>query len=246
MTNKYIHNQCQISTIFLIYMKNFIKKTPIINYIAKVIYFSIIEPFKYFSGSNNYWMTRYANGGTSGAGSYNKLAEFKARIINDFVANNKINSIIEFGCGDGNQLKLSNYDSYIGFDISKDAINQCKEIFTNDKSKIFKLLNEYSGENAQLVLSLDVIYHLIEDDIFFRYMELIFDSSTQYVIIYSSNTNIQSRFQAKYVKHRKFSHWIELYRPNWKIYNHIVNEYHHPTDDLKGSFADFYIYKKIK
>lgn len=36
--------------------------------------------------SKNYWENRYKSGGNSGAGSYSNLAEFKAEIINEFVA----------------------------------------------------------------------------------------------------------------------------------------------------------------
>ncbi len=36
---------------------------------------------------------------------------------------------------------------------------------SHDKTKNFKLMEEYAGEVAQSTLS-DVIYHLIEDDVF--------------------------------------------------------------------------------
>lgn len=35
--------------------------------------------------SRNYWNDRYKNRGNSGSGSYNKLAEFKTEIINNFI-----------------------------------------------------------------------------------------------------------------------------------------------------------------
>jgi hypothetical protein len=57
-----------------------------------------------FKSSETYWIARYKRGGDSGRGSYGKLAQFKAGVINKFVEANKINTIIEFGCGDGNQL----------------------------------------------------------------------------------------------------------------------------------------------
>src|SRR5215207_6091130 len=60
-----------------------------------------------FHGSEDYWITRYATGGNSGAGSYNKLAEYKAEVLNDFVKRHNVESVIEYGCGDGNQLKLT-------------------------------------------------------------------------------------------------------------------------------------------
>lgn len=43
--------------------------------------------------SRQYWEERYRNGGTSGEGSYNRLAEFKAKVLNDFVQCNNIKSI---------------------------------------------------------------------------------------------------------------------------------------------------------
>ncbi|MCL2283845.1 MAG: glycosyltransferase family 92 protein [Fibromonadales bacterium] len=63
--------------------------------------------------SGKYWEERYANGGNSGDGSYNCLAQFKAEILNDFVKEHSVNSAIEFGCGDGSQLSLVKYPKYL-------------------------------------------------------------------------------------------------------------------------------------
>lgn len=228
---------------FISNMKNLIKKVPVINSIAKVLYFTLISPLKSFSGSGDYWKQRYKSGETSGAGSYRKLAEFKAEVLNGFVKDKQVRTIIEYGCGDGNQLRLSEYPSYIGFDVSPEAISQCKNIFSNDESKTFKLLDTYANETAQLTLSLDVIYHLVEDDVFFDHMDRLFASSEKFVIIYSSNTNKQARLQASHVKHRKFSKWIEG-KQQWKLIQHIPNRYPYTGDEQEGSFADFYIYEK--
>ena len=62
--------------------------------------------------SKKYWEKRYLKGGDSGDGSYGKLAEFKAKVINRFVKENEIKTIIEWGCGDGNQLTYMNYPNY--------------------------------------------------------------------------------------------------------------------------------------
>ncbi len=225
-------------------MKDFIKKIPILRSIAKVVYFAFVMPFRSFPGSEDYWKKRYQSGGNSGAGSYGKLAKFKAQVLNGFVREKQISTIIEYGCGDGNQLRLSEYPSYLGFDVSPEAILQCESIFSDDETKTFKLMDEFSNETAQLTLSLDVIYHLIEDNVFHAYMERLFGSSTRFVIIYSSNTQKQSRFQAAHVRHRKFSKWIEENKPEWNLTRHIPNRYSYIGNDEKGSFADFYIYEK--
>lgn len=225
-------------------MKNLIKKIPVLRSVAKYVYFALIQPLKPFPGSEDYWKERYKSGQTSGDGSYHKLAEFKAEVLNDFVRGKQIKTIIEYGCGDGNQLKLSDYPSYTGFDVSREAISQCENIFSNDAKKIFKLMDGYANETAELTLSLDVIYHLVEDTVFFTYMKRLFDSATRFVIIYSSNTDKQARLQANHVRHRKFSKWIEQNKPEWKLIEHLPNRYPYNGDEQKTSFADFYIYEK--
>jgi len=225
-------------------MKNMIMNNRFLRPLAKFIYFTFIAPFKSFSGSEDYWKKRYESGGTSGAGSYQKLAEFKAEVLNSIVEEKQIHTVIEYGCGDGNQLKLSEYESYIGFDVSPVAISKCDKLFSDDDNKMFKLIEEHTIEKAELTLSLDVIYHLIEDNVFSNYMELLFDSSTKLVVIYSSDEENQERFQSPHVKHRKFSNWVEQNKPEWELIEHIPNKHPYSDDDKNGSFADFYIYEK--
>ncbi len=66
-----------------------------------------------------YWENRYRRGGTSGAGSEGALADYKARFVNDFVAEHRIDSVIEFGCGDGRQLEGMRYPRYLGLAWSR-------------------------------------------------------------------------------------------------------------------------------
>ena len=57
--------------------------------------------------TSDYWEARYAAGGNSGKGSGGVFAEFKAEIVNTFVREHDIASVIDFGCGDGAQLALA-------------------------------------------------------------------------------------------------------------------------------------------
>jgi hypothetical protein len=115
-----------------------------------------------FPGSAAYWERRYKARGNSGIGSYGKFAQFKAEVVNAFVADRGIRSVIEFGCGDGNQLRLAGYPQYLGFDVSQTAMGLCKATFQSDPTKSFKLMREYANEKADLTVSLDVIYHFID------------------------------------------------------------------------------------
>lgn len=209
---------------------------------------SIISIFKKdkklntFESSAKYWENRYLSKGNSGSGSYGRLAGFKSKIINDFVLDNNIKEVIEFGCGDGNQLKLSNYPSYIGFDVSNKSIDICREKFSNDKGKIFLNIKDFRNQKADLVLSLDVIYHLVEDDVFKNYMFDLFKASTKYVIIYSSN---HDEYKTEHVKHRIFTDWINENIKDFKIKDIIPNDYPYQEGVPETSYADFYIYEKF-
>lgn len=227
-------------------LKKIIKSTPLIGGIAVSLNQTIknkkeADMAKDFK-SREYWESRYRENGNSGAGSYHHFAEFKAETINNFVNENNIESVLELGCGDGNQLKLANYKKYIGFDVSEKSITLCKGLFKNDVTKEFRLMDSYSNEKCQLTLSLDVIYHLVEDEVFHAYMKTLFAAAERYIIIYSSNTDDQSHTSAIHVRHRKFTLWIESNCPDWKLIKHVPNKYPYNGDTTKTSFADFYIF----
>jgi SAM-dependent methyltransferase len=198
-----------------------------------------------FPGSSNYWEQRYRQGGNSGAGSYGRLAEFKADILNDFVAKMSIPSVIEYGCGDGAQLTLARYPRYVGIDVTESSVAACRERFAGDTTKNFYLAGQMPASLGpfDLVLSLDVIYHLVEDEVFDAYMRSIFASASRFVIIYSSNKN--ERSEMLHVRHRLFTDWIETHEPQWVKLGFIANKY--PWDSARQSetsFADFYFFER--
>ena len=202
-----------------------------------------------FRESGQYWDDRYRLKGNSGAGSYGRLADFKAEIINDFVKQLNIRSVMEFGCGDGNQLSLADYPRYTGFDVSDHAIQLCKSRFRNDATKEFYPVDEWNGHQAELALSLDVIYHLIEDDIFEKYMNTLFTAGSRFVIVYASNNeeyNVSKSIYAQHVHHRKFTDWVEKNRgESWILHEFIPNKYQFDAQDQNNtSFADFYVFRR--
>ena len=223
-------------------MRQRIKEIPLLGQFITKLYRIIYYRVNSFPGSEDYWQQRYIDGRNSGAGSYNKLAEYKAEFINSFVAQNNIATIIEFGCGDGNQLKYAAYPSYIGFDTSLKAIELCKEIFQDDRSKNFRLMSEYDGDTSQLTLSLDVIHHLVEDHIYYTYMERLFCSSERYVIIYSSNFDEKQRY---HIRHRNFTKYVSEAFSEWKLKRYLPNKYPFVGKGVEGSHSDFYVYERF-
>lgn len=203
-----------------------------------------------FNHSAQYWDDRYRLAGNSGAGSYGCLADFKAEVLNRFVASEQIRSVIEFGCGDGNQLSLACYPRYTGFDVSEHALQRCRDRFAGDESKAFLPVSAWNGHQAELTLSLDVIYHLIEDDVFTRYMATLFRSASRFVIIYASNNeqlNALLGGHVKHVRHRKFTDWIvNNMTASWVLHDWVPNKYPFDIRDQNNtSFADFYIFRRL-
>ncbi len=193
--------------------------------------------FRWKHGSSaGYWEHRYKNNGTSGAGSYGEPALYKASVINQFVTDNGITSVIEFGCGDGNQLKLFHFPRYTGLDVSATAINNCRDIFKNDTTKQFHLYEtgNWTGENYDLSLSLDVVYHLLENTIFEKYMRDLFAAAKIYVIIYSWE---KKDSQLQHVRYREFNQWIQENIAGWYLHETIPNRQPIPA-------CDFFIYKR--
>ena len=94
---------------------------------------NFIKAIKKFN-SAVYWERRYTQGRNSGEGSYGDLAIFKAEALNSFVESRGIQSVIEFGCGDGAQLGLAQYPLYTGYDVSRKAVELCRERFNSDES----------------------------------------------------------------------------------------------------------------
>lgn len=195
--------------------------------------------------SHDYWTDRYNSDGNSGPGSYGHLAGFKASILNEFVRSNGITSVIEFGSGDGNQLTLAKYPSYVGYDVSPTVIETCRKLFKNDATKEFFMAAQYDGRKADLAISLDVIFHLTEDNVFAEYMWRLFDASSRFVVIYSSNQDEPIAPVSTHVRHRRFTSWIDQHiSPQWILAEKISNAYPYNRDYKSTSFSDFYIYKK--
>jgi hypothetical protein len=174
-----------------------------------------------FTGSAAFWERRYARGGTSGAGSCGAQALGKAEFLNTFVRENGIQSIVEFGCGDGNQLSLAMYPSYVGLDVSRTALELCKCRFADDLGKSFFLYDSSCFVDhadlfkADLAISLDVVYHLVEDSVFEAYMAHLFDAGDRYVVLYATNRIM--RDDAPHVRHRCFTTWIDKNCSEWRL-----------------------------
>lgn len=231
-------------------LRRAVGRIPILGRAARAAWIAAHEVS--FRNSSQYWKSRYSEGGNSGPGSYGRLAQWKAETINKLVAERKVQSVIEFGCGDGDQLRLASYPQYIGLDIAPAAIRSCIQKFGDDASKSFFAIDTGAMSDrlgrlrSEMSLSLDVLYHLVEDEVRDSYLTLLFDSATRHVVIYSSNGPL-SVSTGVHERHRAFTPWVQENRPDWNLEQHIPNPYPARTAQGAGdetSPSDFFIYSR--
>ncbi len=182
-----------------------------------------------------YWEARYRHGENSGAGSYGRLAQFKAQVINGFIRANEIDTVLDFGCGDGNQTSLIQCSSYFGIDISRSSINICKKKFADDTTKNFKVYYPNSENDlpvCELVLCLDCLYHIIPETEFIQTLDDVFSHAEYMVILYTILSDIGTHNDHIYT--RDTMKYIEKYI-DWEVTEIICQEY------PKESGSDFII-----
>ncbi len=185
-------------------------------------------------------------GGDSGRGSRGVLAEYKAEFLSDFIITHDVTSVTELGCGDGAQISLGNYPQYTGLDVSATAVRSCVKRFADDPTKTFSVYA--SGAIADprglltsdLAMSLDVLFHLVEQEVFELYMQDLFSMARRFVIIYASDERPESASPS--VTNRSFTEWIEQNINGWKLQQHVPNPHSWTGDRSTSTFSEFFVY----
>ena len=195
--------------------------------------------------SREYREGLYARGGNSGAGSHERLQEYKAQFIGRFVELNRVSSVMDFGCGDGSFAASADLGSYTGVDVSTSAVARNRERFADRPSYRFHEIGELANlSRHDMTLSLDVLYHLLEDATFEQYINNLFLFAKRFVIIYSSD--IDADDPTPHIRHRNFTDFVRRTVPEWMLAAHIPNNYpYDPSDPTETSFADFHVYRRL-
>lgn len=191
--------------------------------------------------SAQYWEARYRGGGNSGAGSYGRLAAFKVDFINGFVADNNVADVLDLGCGDGHLQSMLRVPAYTGADVSITALACC--IARYPRRRFVPLQHLDASNDADLTLSADVIFHLVEDAVFAQHMQDVFSHARRFALIYSSNAD--RNWTARHVRHRRFTDCVAATQPDWRLLAHVPNPYPYDPDRPDDtSFSDFFVYAR--
>jgi SAM-dependent methyltransferase len=197
--------------------------------------------------SADYWERRYLRGGVSGAGSAGALATYKTGFLNWTLKRLGINSIIDFGCGDGEQVRMLACKNYTGVDVSPHIIEKCRSKYQRRKDWRFFTFDEQSDYSGvyDAAISIDVIFHIVEDDIYHDYMSRLFKNSRNTVIVYSSDWD--ARTADAHVRHRWWSKWVANQAPEWTISERHANPYPYREDNqMNTTFASFALCTRVE
>lgn len=104
----------------------------------------------------------------SGPGSRISVNEKLLKLLEDFVQNHKIKTVVDCGCGDFNWMKLFNFSlvkNYIGIDVVDNLIEVNNKKFSNNKiTFIKKSIVDEEIPNCDLIICKDVLFHLNLND----------------------------------------------------------------------------------
>lgn len=201
-----------------------------------------------FSGSTDFWRKRYKFGGTSGSGSYGAVASAKAAFVNRFVAERNVRTLLDMGCGDGNVARMLNAPQYVGIDVSPHAISYCRAQTGNENRKFYcdapedvrPVTEKLNAEGLlpdggfDLTLSMDVIFHLTEDEVFYRYMDGLIGASGRHVLIQS--TNFDAGPTGGHVRAREFTRGLRERFPQIAEIEPLTGPLGEPHDPRRSHF----------
>jgi hypothetical protein len=174
----------------------------------------------------------------SGTGSRGSLAEFKANYVNTFIKRYQIQSVLDFGCGDLYNSCMIEVEDYLGIDIVDHK--HPKKIMSKNFKTIVSKFDEFESEHSfDLCLCMDVLYHLLEDEIIYleKTISNIIKYSKKYIIIYAQDSY---DLTLDYRGHLFNSPWRQILEKEDVM---LIEE---QSECQAGSSARFFIYEKTQ
>lgn len=113
-----------------------------------------------------------------------------------------------------------------------------------DASKLFLLLDDYAGQTADLSLSLDVLFHLVEDGVYFDYLDRLFKAGRRFVVVYATSVGNAPR-TLRHVRHRPVESDIATRFPDFARLTDLEAMLPAPPRAQgEGGYTRFFIYQR--
>lgn len=178
-----------------------------------------------------YWERNYVQGGNSGSGSYGLLAGYKADVVTKLLKEYNIRTVAEIGCGDGNQLGLIPYPSYVGYDVSATAVERCLALHPHRHFEVYEP-GRTAVALADATVCLDVLYHITSDEDYDATVRDLFECAEKLVILYTRVTGDSEPKIVETIHDRDIKKAVlRLASPEWRL----VSELEHPLPKLSSA-----------
>lgn len=217
-------------------------------------------------GSRDYWDARYGSGGDSrsltasaaaSTGVYPFRTGFLLSLFEGALA--PVASVLDMGVGDGLQAyalaqRCRSIERYIGVDLSKVVVEVLNRDLPSNWSEVQGFEGRehldlaffaYSGLSLpeevlrrwfDVALSLQVIMHILEDELFHAYMSMLFGplGSWRFVVLHADN---KPHEQTNHLRGWRFTDWLEQHAPEWELIgqffigDYVPEEVHSRPDD---------------
>jgi len=187
------------------------------------------------------WKNRPNN---SGLGSRGLLAKFKADFVNNFIKENNIETLFDFGCGDLHNSSMIEVSEYLGIDIVGHKIP--KEVKADSFRTAVSRFDEFVCEEpADMTLCMDVLYHILngEEEYLKATLEKLVECSKRYIVIYAQDSK-RTDLGWENVEHMHNGPWRQLLeKHNVKLIQQQAKE---DYGTGPSSEAVFFVYEKRK
>ena len=184
-----------------------------------------------------YWDNWYKKGGTSGQGSEGELQIYKINYINNILNKFDCKNVFDFGCGDGTLAKGIK-SKYNGIDISNEAIEKCKKVCPQHQFNQGHF-EEQNIKGYDCVMCIDVLYHIMEDGVFEKTLENIFNSEAKIIILYtiqSKHIVEEKRYENVCINRRDLGKYLPKYYDKYELIE--------VKDPVGISAASFMVFKR--
>lgn len=158
----------------------------------------------------SYWETRYRQGGTSGPGSRGDEAELKVSTVQSVIDALGVRSMLDLGCGDGHVAAGLWVERYVGYDPSATARALCRSALRGHEGAV--VVDEVPDEAFDLLLSMDVMHHLVTEESYRAHLATLFSGLAPHVLVYGTDHDQRG---AAHVLHR---HWTPEVPEGWQVH----------------------------
>lgn len=161
-----------------------------------------------------YWIERYNRGGSSGAASYGRSAVARGQYISTLIRGYQCTHVIDFGCGDVDQVQQIKVPFYMGVDASSFIIRKCIQ----HTHRCFRIATTVPSDRTDAILLLDMIKCLTDDFSYHEVLRTTFLHPTATIVIIAAKDH--NLWESSHIRHRGFSlHIAETYTDWTRIEN---------------------------